>query len=415
MRSQRRDYFWNSLAGLINAAEVVVMSMIVTRYGHLSDAGILSLAFAVGNVMMTIGKFGGRIFQVTDSKRQYTLRMYLLQRFCTVVLMFLVLMGVLWIGNYPIEKRYAIIIITLIFAAESWEESFWGYYQSRGALYIGAQMFASRWIVILFVFAICMNIFGNMIMSLLLSAVSGGMVFVLWILLLRFKSIENSWEICDVQDNRSIACLFSLFRQTTPLFFASFGYIFISGIPKFAIDRYMNDEVQACYGFVAMPVFVIGMLNQFIYQPTIVALTNKYYSHEIDSFRKDVRKQIVIVSAISIVCILVAAFIGVPVLSFIYHTNLIGYRIELIILQVSGSFLALSGYFTIILTLMRCQKIILMGYLIVVCIGLVLLNISVKCAGTVGASLGYAVLMIVLFTYYVISYLKTINSRKGVH
>ena len=47
MKVRGKDYFWNSIAGIINAAEAVVMSMIVMRYGQLSDAGILSLAFAV--------------------------------------------------------------------------------------------------------------------------------------------------------------------------------------------------------------------------------------------------------------------------------------------------------------------------------------------------------------------------------
>ena len=58
--SRKKDYFWNTAAGIINAAEVILMSMIVMRFGKLSDAGILSFAFAAGNVLMSIGAFGGR-------------------------------------------------------------------------------------------------------------------------------------------------------------------------------------------------------------------------------------------------------------------------------------------------------------------------------------------------------------------
>ncbi len=53
-------YLWNVAAGLVNAGEAVVLSMVVTHTTGLEDAGILSIAFAVGNLMMTVGKFGVR-------------------------------------------------------------------------------------------------------------------------------------------------------------------------------------------------------------------------------------------------------------------------------------------------------------------------------------------------------------------
>ena len=173
----RKDYVWNSIAGVINAGEAVVMSMVVTRCGKLSDAGVLLLAFAIGNVLMTVGKFGGRMFQVTDTNGQYSFSGYLAQRLCAIVLMLLAMVGVLAWGGYVGEKHAAIICIALIYAVESLEDCFWGYCQASNRLYIGAQMFTTRWLAILFVFTFVMAFSHDLAHALSLAAIVSGLVF----------------------------------------------------------------------------------------------------------------------------------------------------------------------------------------------------------------------------------------------
>lgn len=63
-----------------------------------------------------------------------------------------------------------------------------------------------------------------------------------------------------------------LFKITFPLFGISFLSFYVNSAPKYAIDACLTDEIQACYGFVAMPVFVIGLINNFIYQPVLVPM-----------------------------------------------------------------------------------------------------------------------------------------------
>lgn len=411
MVKQRKDYAWNSIAGIINAAEAVIMSMVVTRFGSLEDAGVLSLAFAAGNVLMTVGKYGGRMYQVTDARKQYRFYMYLIQRALTIGLMVISLIGFLLFEGYAVDKRNAIIIITAIYMIESLEDCFWGHYQATNRLYIGAQMFSTRWLAILVVFISAMIMTGDMNKSLLAGGLAGCIVFITWLVLFWKRDNESS-SVMPLRDigRKSNGWLFILFRQTAPLFLASFCAIFISNIPKFAIDQYMNDEVQACYGFVAMPVFVIGMLNQFIYQPTVVRLTDEYCSGMIDRFRKDVKRQMIIVCGIMAACVIGAGLIGIPVLSIIYHTDLSNYWKELVILQFAGGFLAISGYFTILLTLMRRQRTILIGYVVALVVGIILLNYAVQYAGTVGASVGYLLVMVMLFAFYLVSYMKIISN-----
>ena len=383
--------------------------MIVMRYGQLSDAGILSLAFAVGNVLLMIGKFGGRTFQVTDVKRQFVFGEYLIQRICTVVLMMLSLCALLCIVHYPDVKRKVIITISIIYAVEALEDCLWGLLQSHNRLYVGGAMFSTRWMMILCAFCLVLIYTGDMAGALVMGALTGGGVFLLWLVIIR-RDIINALHTGNEHIQKGGKERFpDLFRQTWPLFLSGFCAIFINSIPKFAIDRYMSNEVQAGYGFVSMPVFVIGLLNQFVYQPTIVKLTDDYYNNKKTEFCRGVNRQMCIVVFIAVGCVAGAALIGIPVLSAIYHTDLNVYRAELIVLQFAGGFLALTGYFTVLLTLMRQQKTVLTGYVVSVLISLVVLNVSVKKAGTMGASVGYVIIMCAMFAFYYCRYRKYVS------
>ncbi len=414
-RSGRKDYIWNTAAGVINAAEVIVMSMIVTRFGLLSDAGILSLAFAVANVLMAVGAFGGRMYQATDIRKQYTFRMYMIHRLFALGLMIMALVGVVLFGGYDGRKLQAIIVITIIYMIEVVENCIWGHFQSMDLLYVGAQMFCTRWLAIFVVFTGYMIAFKDMIGALFAGAAFGTVTFFVWTVYITRPQRREVFASDKAGEAVKASEWFpDLLKQTFPLFAAGFCSLFINNIPKFAIDRYLNDEIQACYGFVAMPVFVIGLLNQFIYQPMVAGMSTEYLAGNITVFRKKVRKQTVQTAGIMLICVCGAAAIGIPMLSLIYHTDLTSYRTELVILQFAGGFLALSGFFNVVLTIMRKQVFILLGYAAALVLGMVILYVAVKYAGTIGASVGYLIVMILLFIFYFVSYLMIINKKKNI-
>lgn len=80
----KSNFIWNTLAGLVNAAEAVILLMVVGRTNGLEDAGVLTIAFAIGNLMMTIGRYGVRNYQVTDVEDRLSFGSYFTHRICTV-------------------------------------------------------------------------------------------------------------------------------------------------------------------------------------------------------------------------------------------------------------------------------------------------------------------------------------------
>lgn len=390
-------YFWNSVAGLLNAGEAVILSMVVTRTNGLADAGILSMAFAVGNLMMAIGKYGVRSYQATDADGRFSFSDYFWARVATILLMATASVGYLLYGvyekGYGSRKAAVILAVCFIYLVESVEDVFWGLYQQKQALDTGAKLFIIRWISILGICILVLAVLRDLQLAVLLGAAVSLVVFVISnaVVFPKFQEKIESVRAGAVRE---------LFVQCFPLFLAAFMTIYVVNAPKYAIDTYLPEEVQACYGFIAMPVFVVELLNGFLYQPSLVHMALEWKEHKIDSFCRRIRRQCIILAGLTGICLLGAYLCGIPVLSAIYGTDLSGYQAELLVLLCGGGMLAYAGYFSVMLTIIREQKIVMYGYAGISILALALCNRVVRLFGVMGAAAFYTFLMSVLAAFF---------------
>lgn len=83
----RKNYFWNTLGSLMNAASTVLMLMAVTRTMGAAAGGIFSLAYAIAQQLMVIGHFEIRTYQATDTEEKFPFGVYLGSRCITTICM----------------------------------------------------------------------------------------------------------------------------------------------------------------------------------------------------------------------------------------------------------------------------------------------------------------------------------------
>ena len=184
--NERKNYIWNTVAGLINASEAVILLAIVSRTNGIYDAVILTIAFAIGNLMASIGKFGMRNYQVTDVGEQSTFNTYLTSRIITVGIMLLasliyVVYGLINKG-YTLDKSGVILSLCLIYAVEAFEDVFAGLYQREGRLDVGGKIFSIRWISILILCSVLLVSTHNLLLASSLSVLFSFLccVFLIW-------------------------------------------------------------------------------------------------------------------------------------------------------------------------------------------------------------------------------------------
>lgn len=385
--------------------------MVVTRTSGLTDAGVLSMAFAAGNLMMSIGKFGVRSYQATDVAGDFSFSDYFWARVVSVILMLaaslIYIFYCIRAKGYGGEKAAIVFAFCFIYAVEAMEDVFWGLYQQKQALDTGAKLFILRWLTILGICIPVLVFFHDLCLASVFGAAASLAIFCISNSLAFRKFRERVLRIRPGAVREVLCRCFSLF-------IASFMTIYVTNAPKYAIDRYLTEEVQACYGFIAMPVFVIGLLNGFLYQPSLVRMALEWKECRIDCFRRRARRQCAVLLGLTVICLLGADLCGIPVLSAIYSTDLSGYKKELLVLLCGGGMFAYAGYFSILLTIMRKQEKVMYGYAAVSVLSMIFSDSFVRLYGVSGAAALYALLMSVLAVIFAFAYIKEIRMRANV-
>lgn len=396
----RDSFVWNMAGSMLMAFQSVIMLMILTRVLGLQEAGIFTIAYANANLFLTIGKYGMRNFQVSDVREQFSFYEYRTSRYITTLLMIIIsVVYVVYVGNkngYILEKSLIIIWMCLFKVVDVVEDIYHGFYQQKGRLDIAGKALTIRLVVTVLIFAIGLIIFKNLLWVLIVSTV---VTSVLCVVLTKwgYEALINS-----VRKKKKIANIVELLKICFPLFLGSFLAFYIGNAPKYAIDSILSDELQACYGFIAMPVFVIGLLNNFIFNPMIYKMSIMWNEGKVKKFVKLFVLQIVVVAAITVTCIVGAYLLGIPVLSILYNTDLGPYKRELLVLLLGGGFLALSGLLTTIITIIRFQRALVVGYIIVAIMAYIYSPILVKKYSMTGAAILYMILMAILCAIFIV-------------
>lgn len=383
-------YIWNMLGSLLMAFQSVIMLMIFTRVLNLRDAGIFTIAYANANLFLTIGKYGMRNFQVSDVKGQFNFGEYRHSRYITTTMMLIVsLIYVLYVGkqnSYTLDKSLVIIWMCVFKAVDSVEDVFHGLYQQKGRLDVAAKALTLRMLATIAVFGISVVILRDLLLSLIIVTIITTIIFIIFTVWTSFL-----WKVEAVTINKDNIGV--LFKLCFPLFAGTFLAFYIGNSPKYAIDAVLSDELQACYGFIAMPVFVIELLNNFIFTPIVHKMSVLWNEQKLEEFMKRVCRQIIIIGGITLICMIGAYLVGIPVLSWLYNTDLSPYKTELLILLLGGGFLGMCGFLCTMLTIVRFQKSIIWGYSVIAAAAFILSNWIVRMYGMFGAAMLFMLLM----------------------
>lgn len=364
--SVRDGIAWNTIWGIVNAGQSVILLMVITRICGLQDAGIFTIAYSIATLMLTISRYGMRSFQVTDIGEQFDFAAYYSSRIITTAAMLVAsLINVIYryfYADYSDYKCLVVLLVCVLKSLDGIEDVFSGRFQQKKRLDIGARIMAVRLIATLIVQILVLLITDDLVCSLVIT-----IAFSLLFLCIALKTVcgESIFEIVGSMHFKLKDAL-SLVKICLPLFAARFLSIYISNIPKYSIDTNLDDIAQACYGFIFMPVYMINVVGQFIFQPVLVDMAQAWETNNLRKFNRIILHLIMLVVGCTIVGMLAFYLCGVQILSIIYHTDLSAYRTEIVVFMLAGGFLAVITIWNLCLTVVRKQQILVWGYGIVI-------------------------------------------------
>jgi len=394
---KKSAYAWNAINAMLSALQCPVVLMFITRLSGMKDAGVFSIAFAVASLMLYIGLYGLRRFQASDVNEEFKFADYNGVRYITCGAMMAASLGYCVYGiafnDYSPEKAGVVFLVCVLKLVQAYTDVIHGNMQQKGRLDVATKSSAVRYVLEVAAIIVTFFITGSLLISCLVSAVVS-------IIVMMLTTVAAGRKYCDTYVPRfTPSTVKTLLADGFPLFASLFLNMYISNAPKYAIDAYLTEEIQAVYNLIFMPAFMVMLLSNFIFNPIIKSYAELWLSDSPEQHRelwKRFRMQLVFVLGLTVLGLAVAATIGIPVLSLIFGTDLSGYKTELCIVMIGGGALAYATYFSTVITIIREQKSMIICYGVAAASAYVLSGILVKAHGITGAAVMYAIIMSVL-------------------
>ncbi len=403
---KKSEIIWNTLGSFVESLLSAVLLMFCTRLNGTEIAGMFSISFATATILNAIGDFGIRIYQVTDTKRKYKFEDYLLSRIIVVTLMMIIGIIFIVLTGYATEKLWICVSLILFKVIDNLSETYQGEFQLRNRLDLGGKSMVIRVSTSLFMFFVVDVFTKNIIISCITLLITNLILFMLWDV-----RIFNKFGKIKININKDN--IKAILKECIPLAISTILSLYIINATKYAIDNFGDYTMQTYFNVIYMPTFVINLVSAFVIKPFLKPFGDLWNNRENKKFIQSIIIIIAILAGATLCIDIACLIIGVPVLSFIYGIDLLPYKLEMILLVISGFFYAASTVILYALSTIRKQKLATVSYIITAIIAFIVSNIFVNKFGMMGAVYSNMITTISLFILLTIFFGNELYNSNG--
>ncbi len=411
--SEKEIYIWNILGSLANAGLSVIILMVVTRTLDNQKADIFSIAWAISQLMATIGCYQIRVLQATDVEEKFTFRQYFEFRIVTIVAMMICSCIYVYIKHYTVYKAIIIIIICGYRAVDSLADVFEGWFQQKERLDLAGRALFIRVIIAIVGGGICLvGMHDLLALSLMLV-----FIYVVGLLLYDIR-YYNKLKVSEKQkENQNNKWLQGLLVAGTPLFVNAYLLMDIMNTPKIVIDAaIMNGGLQngsqTIFNILFMPASVLT-LAYIVFRPLLTKMAIEWTMGRIKNFLKIIGSIMCCLLGMSILIIGGSALLGIPVLSVLYAIDLTMYKRELLMIILGGCFCTFSYVLDNALVVIRKQYLLVCAYVVSWVYVKIFAHTFVDKWGIMGAAIVYTTSMILFFATTLLIFVICLKKEKN--
>lgn len=395
-----RDFIWNSIGVGAWGMVFPILTMIATQLAGVEQAGMFSMAFVTGSLLMIIANFGVRTYQISDVEETHSFADYQVNRWITCVLMVVVGLVYCALRGYETEMFYISLGVYLYRMIDGLADVYEGRLQQVDKLYLAGISQAIRSVLALVVFAVLLLITRNMIVASFAMALAAAASFVVITYPLTLLETPKSRKV-------SFGSVATLFKNTAPLFLALFLYALIDNMPKFVMEGMLSYDNQLYFNALYFPAQGILITSQLVYKPLLVRMAGVWQDRSAHrKFDLIMVGILVVIVVITLANVAVMAWIGVPIMNFLYGIDFQPYRGLMFIMLAAGGVTAAIDFLYQTITVMRRQKDVTTLYFVTFGFSLFVPILLVMFTGLPGAILSYLIVMTLLFVLLVWEYLR---------
>lgn len=393
-----RDYVWNTVGVGLWGMVFPVLTIVVTQLADAEQAGMFSLAFVTALLLMFVGNYGVRNFQASDLDEEYSFADYQANRVLTVVIMLVAGITYCKFRGYTDQMWLMSLGVYLYKAVDALADVYEGRLQQVDKLYLAGISQAFRSAAALIGFSLALLITRNVGVSSIVMAVIAAITFVVF-----------TFPLAQLETPKSRSAnakrVIGLLKQCFPLFVALFMYNLIDNMPKFVMEGALSYDNQLYYNALYFPAHAILLTSGFIYKPMLLKMANAWADPaKRKKFDLIIVVMFVIIVAITVVVAGAMSWFGLAIMSFLYGIDFEQYHGLCFVMLAAGGVTAGIEFLYQVITVLRRQRAVTKLYLITFGFSLFVPVLLVNFTGLPGAVIGYLIVMCILLVLLVSEY-----------
>ena len=388
-KKMANNYIWNMLGSLSMALSTMVLTIAANRIMGDFAGGDFAMALAAGQLMATIGYFETRVYQVTDTQERYDFSDYYFSKIVTSIIMIISSIIYILIKGFTIEKSFLVFLLCVYKFMDVYADVFEGEFQLRERLDISGKSMTLRIVLSTVVLIVILYITRNLYIS-SLAAIIISIIIIYYAnicIIPEFYSRKYTFKFNKIK-NIIIDCF--------PLFISTFMSTYILNASRYAIEGIMPSNYHSSYTAIFLPVSVINLCVGFLFKPMLTDMARKWNYCYYEEFIKTIMMLLGGVLGVTLLVLFCGYYLGIPVLSFLYATDLNGYKLPFMILLIGGGLNSANVILYYTLSVMRKQRYVLFAYVLTFIFSLIVPNVLTQQYEVLGASFSFTLTMLVL-------------------
>lgn len=349
MQAQKKDYIWNSIGSFLQSAISPILLIVITRLNGVGDSGLFSFAMSLSVVFWAISLWGGRTYQVSDVKKEFSSGDYIVVRFISSLIVAVFSISFCILSGYDLIKTELIMVLVSFKILESIADSMYGVLQIHNKLYIVGISLTMKSVFGFMIFAIVDILTKNIVYGAL-------SIFIVNIAVVIFYDIPLMKHVESVGlTKKNIMQAGKIMKKTAEVFVVVFLTMFSLNIPRYFLDKYHYDQI-GYFGIMAMPITLLTLFISFVLQPNVVNLSELLKKKKIKEFTKIVSNIDFITVTLGILFVISSYLIGVWVLNAVFGIDINNFRIDLTIMVIGAVANAFVSIYVNLLIILRRFK-----------------------------------------------------------
>lgn len=395
MDNTKKNFIWNMIGTTINAFNSLFFMIMATRINGIDDAGIFTFAFSTALLFNIIGVYSGRVYQVTD-KTEATDKDFIISKVITCFVMLTVSILFVLVNNYSFYKSSIILLLCFLKMLEAFSETIYAIFQRKDSLYLTGISLTLKSLINLFIFFIIDLLTHNLVIAIIGMIITYGLIMI-------FYDYINIKKKIDIQKEYKKERIITILKKGFGAFIISFLTLYLINSSKYVIDYLLVEKYQTIFGILLMPATVILLFTQFIIHPFLNLITDCVHDKKYDELKKIIFKFLGVMILFGIVVIIVAYFLGIPVLELIYGISLNDYKKGFMVIMIGGVLYGMSSILSSILIAMRHLNIQIIIYSVVAIVITVIEYFLINIYGVMGACYAYFIMTFIVLIMFLVA------------